>query len=115
MADNVKTIIYPVKDVDKAKALFTTLLGTPPAYEQPYYVGWNIDGMDIGLDPHGFKQGMTGPVAYVQVADIKARLDALVAAGASIMQEIRDVGGGLLIATVKDADGNVLGLRQPTA
>jgi predicted enzyme related to lactoylglutathione lyase len=115
MADNVKAIIYPVKDLDKAKALFTVLLDTPPAYDAPYYVGWNIDGQDIGLDPHGFEQGMTGPVAYVQVADIKARLDALVAGGASIVQEIKDIGGGGLIASVKDADGNVLGLRQSAA
>jgi len=115
MADNIKAIIYPVKDPAKAKALFTVLLDTPPDYDTPYYVGWTIDGQDIGLDPHGFEHGMTGPVPYVQVADIKARLDALVAGGASILQEAKDVGGGALIASVKDADGNVLGLRQAGA
>ena len=111
MADNFKAIIYPVKDLEKTKALFTTLLGAPPEQDAAYYVGWSIDGQAIGLNPHGFDQGMTGPVPYVDVADIKARLDALAAAGASIVQQPTDVGGGMLIATVKDADGNIIGLR----
>ncbi|HEX4790847.1 MAG TPA: VOC family protein [Actinospica sp.] len=111
MADNFKAIIYPVRDVQAAKALFTALLGTPPVHEAPYYVGWSIDGQDVGLNPNGFDQGMTGPVPYVDVPDIKARLDALVAAGASVVQDVTDVGGGAQIASVKDADGNIIGLR----
>ena len=107
MADNFKAIIYPVKDLAAAKAL----LGAPPDQDAPYYVGWSIDGQDIGLNPHGFDQGMTGPVPYVDVADIEGRLDALVAAGASIVQEPTDVGGGRRIATVRDVDGNTIGLR----
>lgn len=111
MADNFKAIIYPVKDLEKAKALFTTLLGTPPDQDAPYYVGWSIDGQNIGLNPNGFAQGMTGPIPYVDVDDIKARFDALVEAGAVALQEPTNVGGGAQIATVKDADGNVIGLR----
>ena len=111
MADNFKAIIYPVKDLEQAKALFTTLLSAEPDQDAPYYVGWSIDGQNIGLNPHGFDQGMTGPIPYVDVADLKARLDALVAAGAGVVQEPTDVGGGLQIATVKDADGNIIGLR----
>jgi predicted enzyme related to lactoylglutathione lyase len=111
MADNFKAIIYPVRDVAKATALFTALLGAPPAHEAPYYVGWSIDGQDVGLNPHGFDQGMTGPVPYVDVADIKERFDALVVAGATVVQEITDVGGGAQIASVQDADGNIIGLR----
>jgi predicted enzyme related to lactoylglutathione lyase len=111
MADNFKAIIYPVRDLGKAKALFTTLLGATPDQDAPYYVGWSIDGQAIGLNPHGFDQGMSGPVPYVDVDDIKERLDALVAAGASVVQEPTDVGGGLRIATVKDTDGNIIGLR----
>jgi predicted enzyme related to lactoylglutathione lyase len=111
MADNFAAIVYPVRDLDKAKALFTTLLGEPPAQDTPYYVGWTIDGQNIGLNPNGFDQGMTGPVPYVDVDDIKARFDALVEAGASVLQEPTDVGGGARIATVEDADGNTIGLR----
>lgn len=111
MAEKFTAIIYPVRDAEKAKKLFTALLGEPPAHDAPYYVGWSIDGQDVGLNPHGFDQGMTGPVPYVDVPDIKARLDALVAAGASVVQDVTDVGGGAQIATVKDADGNIIGLR----
>ena len=111
MADNFKAIIYPVKDLAKATAVFTALLGAAPEQDAPYYVGWTVDGQNIGLNPHGFDQGMTGPVPYVDVADIKTRLEALLAAGASVVQDISDVGGGVQIASVKDADGNVIGLR----
>ena len=59
MASGMQTVIYPVKDLESAKKVYTALLGTPPAYEAPYYVGWNIGGQDIGLDPNGHRQGMT--------------------------------------------------------
>ena len=62
MPDNFKAIIYPVKDLENAKTLFTALLGAPPDQDAPYYVGWSIEGQNIGLNPHGFDQGMTGPV-----------------------------------------------------
>jgi len=113
MTEGVKTIIYPVKDLDGAKALFTALLGSEPQSDTPYYVGWNVAGQDIGLDPNGHAQGLTGPVPYWQVDDIASSVQALVAAGGELQQEPKDVGGGLLIAWVKDADGNVIGLRQP--
>jgi predicted enzyme related to lactoylglutathione lyase len=115
MADNFKAIIYPVRDLEKAKALFTALLGAPPAHEAPYYVGWSIDGQDVGLNPNGFDQGMTGPIPYVDVADIKTRFEALVAGGASVVQDITDVGGGAQVASVKDPDGNIIGLRGKAA
>ncbi|HET9172211.1 MAG TPA: VOC family protein [Actinospica sp.] len=115
MADNFKAVIYPVRDLEKAKALFTALLGAPPEQDAPYYVGWSIDGQNIGLNPHGFDQGMTGPVPYVDVDEIRGRVAALEAAGATVLQQPADVGGGLHIATLKDADGNVIGLRGKAA
>lgn len=69
--------------------------------------------MDVGLDPNGHAQGMTGPIGYWQVDDIRARLGALVEAGAEVLQDVKDVGGGKLVASVKDADGNGIGLIQP--
>ncbi len=80
---------------------------------EPYYVGFTLDGLDVGLDPNGHAQGMTGPISYWQVDDIKSSLQALLDAGGQVQQDIKDVGGGTLIALVKDADGNVIGLRQP--
>ena len=67
----------------------------------------------IGLDPNGHSQGMMGPIAYWHVNDIEGTLKALLDAGAEPVQPIKDVGGGKLIASVKDADGNVIGLVQP--
>ncbi len=112
MNQGVRTIIYPVRELAKSKALFNTLLGVEPIADTPYYVGWNIDGQDIGLDPNGHKNGMTGPLAYYHVSDIRAALKALTDAGATLQKDVTDVGGGRLIASVNDADGNPIGLIQ---
>jgi predicted enzyme related to lactoylglutathione lyase len=113
MTEGVKTIIYPVKDLDRAKALFTALFGSAPGSDTPYYVGWKVAGQDVGLDPNGHAHGLSGPVPYWHVDDIAGSVQALVAAGGEVLQDAKDVGGGKLIAWVKDADGNVIGLLQP--
>jgi predicted enzyme related to lactoylglutathione lyase len=114
VTEGVNTIIYPVKDLAKAKKVYSALLGAiPPNMDQPYYVGFNVGGQDIGLDPNGHAQGMSGPMAYFHVADIRKSLKALLDAGAEARQEVKDVGGGKLIASVTDADGNAIGLIQP--
>jgi predicted enzyme related to lactoylglutathione lyase len=112
MSEGIKTIIYPVKDLAKAKTLYGGLLGTQPYADAPYYVGFRVGGQEIGLDPNGHAQGMTGPVGYYDVDDIQKTIEGLVGAGAQVQQEPKDVGGGKLIAWVKDADGNVIGLTQ---
>jgi predicted enzyme related to lactoylglutathione lyase len=108
-----QSIVYPVRDLEAAKAVYAALLGQPHT-DQPYYVGFNADGQEVGLNPHGHQQGMTGPVGYWQVDDVTAAVDALVAAGGEAKGEPQDVGGGTLIATVTDADGNPIGLIQKT-
>jgi predicted enzyme related to lactoylglutathione lyase len=109
MTKGVRSIIYPVKDMARAKTLFRTLLGVEPYSDQPYYVGFRVGDQDIGLDPNGHKAGMT---VYYHVDDIKQSLQSLLEAGSQILQEIKDVGGGGLIASVRDADGNIVGLIQ---
>ena len=109
MNQGIRTVVYPVKDIAKTKALFRELLGIEPYADAPYYVGFKIGDQDIGLDPNGHKEGMT---AYYHVDDIKKSLKLLVDAGAKTVQEIKDVGGGRLIASVKDADSNIIGLIQ---
>jgi predicted enzyme related to lactoylglutathione lyase len=74
-------------------------------------VGYRIGDQEVGLDPNGHSAGQTGPLAYREVADIHQALKALLDAGGQTQQDVHDVGGGLLIATVKDADGNLIGLR----
>jgi predicted enzyme related to lactoylglutathione lyase len=108
----IKTVLHPVSDVEKAKAVYTALLGTPPQTDSPYYVGFEAAGQQIGLVPGRGGQGMTSPVAYWHVADIEAKLAEVTAAGATVKEPAHDVGGGRLVATVTDPDGNVLGLLQ---
>jgi predicted enzyme related to lactoylglutathione lyase len=112
MTEGIKTFIYPVKDLAKAKTLYSELLGVEPYIDEAYYVGLNVEGQDVGLDPNGHRQGMTGPVGYWHVDDIRRSVKALLDAGAEAQQEVKDVGGGKLIISVKDADGNVIGLIQ---
>jgi predicted enzyme related to lactoylglutathione lyase len=113
MASGVKTVIYPVMDLDRAKTIFGTLLGAAPDYDSPYYVGWNVGDQQLGLDPNGHTRGFPGSVGYWEVEDINARFQGLLAAGAEEHEAVKDVGNGALIASVKDADGNVIGLIQP--
>jgi predicted enzyme related to lactoylglutathione lyase len=108
----MQTVIYPVNDVPSAKKIYAALLGSEPMFDSPAYVGWNINGQDIGLDPNGHKQGLSAPVPYWHVDDVKASLDELVAAGATVQQQPRNIGGGSLMARVQDADGNLIGLLQ---
>ena len=112
MTEGIKTIIYPVKDAAKAKALFTQLLGKEPYADSPYYIGYKVDGQDIGLDPNGHSNGMTGPVPYLHVDDIQSSLQVLLDAGGEAQGQVRNVGGGRQIVTVRDADGNAIGLLQ---
>ena len=112
MIKSIGLIIYPVKDIAQAKTAYAKFLGVEPYAAMPYYVGYKVGDQEIGLDPQGHNQGMTGPVAYWYVGDIKKSLQSFLDAGAQTQQEIKDVGGGKLIARVKDADGNPIGLVQ---
>jgi len=108
----IKTVLHPVSDLATAKAVYTALLGVPPQADSDFYVGFETEGQHIGLVPNGGPQGMTSPVAYWHVSDIEAKLAEVIAAGATLNEAARDVGGGRLVATVTDPDGNVLGLLQ---
>jgi len=112
MTSGMRTVIYPVKDLAQAKTLYGKLLGVEPYAEEAYDVGFRVGDQELGLDPNGHSQGMTGPIGYWEVDDIKESLELLLDAGAEVQQEIKDVGGGKLIASVKDADGNITGLAQ---
>jgi predicted enzyme related to lactoylglutathione lyase len=112
MNQGIEVIVYPVSDLARAKTLYRTLLGVDPYADQAYYVGFRIGDQEIGLDPYGHSKGITGPVVYVSVTDIQSSLKQLLEAGAQPLQAVQDVGGGKLIASVKDADGNNIGLIQ---
>ena len=112
----IKTVLHPVSDLAAAKAVYTALLGVEPQADAPYYVGYDAEGQHIGLVPGGGPQGMAAPVAYWHVTDIEAKLAEVTAAGAAVKEPAHNVGGGRLVATFTDPDGNVLGLLQdPTS
>ncbi|GAA3250506.1 VOC family protein [Nonomuraea helvata] len=108
----IKTVLHPVSDLAKAKAVYAALLGIPPHVESSYYVGFELEGQHVGLVPGGGPQGMTSPVVYWHVPDIEAKLAELTAAGATVKEAAHEVGAGRVVATVIDPDGNVLGLLQ---
>ena len=108
----VKTVLHPVSDLAAAKAVYAALLGVAPQADGPYYVGFEANGQQIGLVPGGGPQGMTSPVAHWHVSDIEAKLAEVTAAGATVKEPAHEVGGGRLVATFTDPDGNVLGLIQ---
>jgi predicted enzyme related to lactoylglutathione lyase len=110
--EGIKTVLHPVTDLVKAKAVYTALLGVAPQSDESYYVGYEVAGQQIGLVPGGGPDAMTSPVAYWHVSDIEAKLAEVTAAGSAVKEPARDVGGGRLVATFTDPDGNVLGLLQ---
>lgn len=108
----IRTVLHPVSDLGAARAVYSALLGVAPQVDGDHYVGFEVAGQHIGLVPAGGPQGMTSPVAYWHVADIAAKIADVTAAGGRVREPARDVGGGRLVATVTDPDGNVLGLLQ---
>jgi predicted enzyme related to lactoylglutathione lyase len=110
--EGIKTVLHPVSDMAKAKVVYVALLGVEPTADSPYYVGFDTGGQHIGLVQGGGPQGMTAPVAYWHVPDIEAKLAEVTGAGGTLKEPPRDVGGGRLVATFTDPDGNVLGLLQ---
>jgi predicted enzyme related to lactoylglutathione lyase len=112
--NTLQSIVSPVRDLDAAKAIHIAWLGTEPHTDQPYYVGFNVGGVEIALDPHGHEKGMTAPIPFISVADLEAAVAEVEKAGATVTGAPHDVGGGTRIATVTDADGNTLGLIQRT-
>ena len=112
MSQGVQLIVFPVKDIARAKTLYGTLLGAEPYADAPYYVGFKVGYQEIGLDPNGHRQGLTGPIPYWEVDEVKSSLQSLLDAGAEVQQGVKDVGGGKLVAIAKDTDGNLIGLMQ---
>ena len=107
MSPTIRSLVIPVSDVDAAKAVYTALLDAPHT-DEPYYVGYNVDGFEVGLTP-GDVAG--GPVAYADVEDLDATRATLLAAGATERSAPRQVAPEARVCVLADADGNPIGLR----
>lgn len=103
------TIAIPVTDLDAATAFDTTAWGVEPHTVTPYYVGFNLDGQEIGLNPNGAAQGMTGTVVYWATDDLTGKVAEVEAAGGAVVFPVTEVGGGTSLAIVTDPAGNQVG------
>lgn len=108
---DVSLILYNTADLQKAKRFFGELLGVEPYADAAAYVGYKYGSLEIGLTPYGDKN-ITGGLAYWDVDDIAATIKTLMDAGGTVVQDITDVGYGLQVASVKDPNGAIVGLRQ---
>jgi predicted enzyme related to lactoylglutathione lyase len=112
MSNGLKAVVFPTSDLAKSKELLSLVLGVAPVFDEPYYVGFQVKGLDIGLDPNGASRGMTGATPMIEVDDIRATVDAMTAMGATIVEDVEPMGGGHFIAMLRDAEGNMIGLGQ---
>jgi predicted enzyme related to lactoylglutathione lyase len=116
MVKGLGTVIYHVPDLARAKAWYAAVFQQQPYFDQPFYVGFNIAGYELGLDPNttSSKSGRGGTVAYWRVDDIQKAVQHFVGAGATVVAPVQDVGEGIEVATVTDPFGNPIGLiRNP--
>lgn len=107
--NRVSLIVYPAKELASTKQIFSKFLGVEPYVDSPYYVGYKVGDIEIGLDPNAQN---AEHITYIDVEDIKSSLQETIALGATLLQDVKNVGSGLVVASVKDKDGNILGFRQ---
>ena len=109
----LRTAIYHATDLNKAKAWYAAVLGVEPYFDQPFYVGFNVGGFELGLDPaDSSSRGAGGVRVHWGVADAQAALDRLLKLGATRHTDVQDVGEGIKVATVLDPFGNIFGIIQ---
>ncbi len=107
----LRTAIYPVSDLTRAKAWYTQVVGAPPYFDQPFYVGFAVGGFELGLLPDG-TASTTGPQPLWGVTDAHAECARLISLGATALEPVTDVGDGIKVAAVTDPFGNRLGLIE---
>lgn len=113
MFKGLRTTIYQVPDIDAGKRWYAAAFGVLPYFDQPFYVGFNIGGYELGLQADAPTASVTeNVVAYWGVDDADAALAHLLAAGATTHQAVQDVGEGIRVASVRDPFGNVIGVIQ---
>lgn len=110
----IRSVIYQVDDLGKARAFYAAAVGKRPYFDEPYYVGFDVDGHELGLHPDisKLRPGAGGAIAYWRVDDLGATWKHLLALGAGAVESPHDVGGGLSTAIISDPAGNLVGLIQ---
>lgn len=110
----LRTVVYQVEDLDAAKDWYARALGFRPYFDEPYYVGYNVGGFELGLVPpeEGGSLGAGGAIAYWGVEDIEAAMSRLLELGATLHGDVQDVGGDIRVGSVIDPFGNLLGIIE---
>ncbi len=107
----ISTVSYAVDDIGKAKDWYAGAFGVEPYFDEPFYVGFNINGYELGLQPsEGERSPGNTSTAYWAVRDIEKTFARFIELGALEVEKPNDVGGGVIVATVKDPWGNLIGL-----
>ena len=110
MLEGLRTIVYHVANLSQAKTWYTGLLNQPPYFDEPFYVGFQVGGYELGLLP--VEAGETGATTYWGVPDADASYARLLELGAKVNEPIQDVGEGIRLGTVIDPFGNLLGIIE---
>jgi predicted enzyme related to lactoylglutathione lyase len=111
----LRTVIYRVPDIARAKEWYTRAFGVAPYFDEPFYVGFSVGGFELGLDPSSSDDanaGGSGGVAYWGVASLDDAVAHFITCGAEVRSPAQDVGGGIRVATVADPFGNAIGLIE---
>jgi predicted enzyme related to lactoylglutathione lyase len=113
MFKKLRTVIYHVNNLEKAKQWYTQITGIGPYFDEPFYVGFDINGCELGLDPdESLVKAGNQSVAYWAVDDIRTVLRKLAEAGAAIITDVQNVGGTIETAIINDPFGNTIGLIE---
>lgn len=107
----LRTAIYPTPDLAKGKEWYEQVLGVKPYFDEPFYVGFSVGGFELGLVPDG-TPGTSGPQVLWGVASATAEFERLLSIGATMIDPVKDVGDGILVAAVRDPFGNRLGIIE---
>lgn len=107
----LRTVIYPGPDLPLAKAWYEMVLERKPYFDEPYYVGFSVGGFELGLVPDA-KPGLDGAQPLWGVDNVDGELARLVELGATVLEPVTDVGGGIRVASVCDPFGNRFGIIE---
>ena len=110
----LRTVIYKAPDLATAKAWYAEQFGLTPYFDEPFYVGYDVGGFELGLHPDttGQAPGPGGSVAYWGVENLNEAMRQLTARGVQVESPVKDVGDGILVGTIRDPFGNVVGLIE---
>jgi len=108
----LRTVVYKVDDLEKAKQWYAVAFKTNPYFDEPFYVGFNIGGYELGLLPEEIprKDKLANVVTYWGVDEVNKEYNRFIELGATVDEELTNVGGELVVASVKDPWGNVIGI-----